>query len=144
MSYPDKCCAVCEEYQELVEIGSYWSTVCKCRIETYKRFECLNVCSSCKINLQVSELTYRKLIEQGKYRGSFQKWWIYDEESGKTILKYVHTTRIDEGRLGKPKPWLYCVYNEAFDQEVYSSDKRRLKRGLRKLGVIGDLTDLIQ
>ena len=158
MSYTDKCCGVCDEYSELYDTGKReWWKYTKNFTKIYKRFESSNVCKSCidkkaligihynQLKLHITMDDYRRILSRGVWEAREGGYCTYS----KVYRCYVEypTNKV---RLSKPKPDYYCVTGEGIQHQglfhaggIDNNDKRKLRRTLRKLGVIGDVTDFI-
>lgn len=123
MAAADKMCGCCGEWQDLIKIGEMWCKWLKESVPRYKRFCVLNVCESC----------VKKYNDEG-----------IDLTSAKMVRFYCSTSR---GRhyekSGKEHPFVYIFDHPDFNGEIYSQDKRKLRRGLRKMGCRGKIERVI-
>lgn len=144
MSYSDKCCGVCGEYQELKETGKFeYLKYCEVYEPIYKRFESSNVCLDClstKLNMSVDCFHAAKLT----HKVDRSKGWVhYTDENGK--FKKAHASRFDDTcRESKEHPWMYEAFSNNFKINIHNNDKRKLRKTLRKLGVVGKVESLIK
>lgn len=144
MAYIDKCCGVCKEYQELKETGKFeWLKYCEIHEPIYKRFESSNVCSECiknKVLKNVNSFKYSKLTHKVDRSKGFVP---YIDDEGK--FKKAHTSRFDDTcKESKEHPWLYEVFSDDSDVNIYDKDKRKLRKTLRKLGFVGKVERLVK
>lgn len=158
MSYTNKCCGVCDEYVELRATDKFeYCKYYKYFDRIYKRFESSNVCESCINKKALEGVEYQALNLTKDY-----------DDGGEILNKYVYMAVDDVYckynwffgcyfeypkhlvRLTKRRPSYYSVTGVGVQHEglftvggICDSDKRKLRRTLRKLGVIGDVTDFI-
>ena len=147
MSYSDKCCGVCQEYQDLKPTGKfYYSSVFGETQEVFKRFVIGNVCQSC-IENKLSSFSISDLeLSKPKHRVDRSHGMIpYISEDGK--FRKAHASRFeDTQRESKESPWLWQVHAKSSDSDVfiYTKNKRKLKRILHKLKVKGNISHLVK
>ena len=166
MSYSDKCCGVCDEYQELYETGKteYLRHV-DVVSPKYKRFafDKTNVCNKCikestLKDTHVSELVLNKDLKRSEnITKGFTRF--INPETDK--LWWCHNSRLDKDeqhfcnrklRFSKESPRLWEVRGKGINHSgfiflegcIYSYDKRQLRRVLRLLGVKGNIKHLIK
>lgn len=153
MSYTDKCCGVCDEYQECS--GVLFSN----------RFVISNVCKKCisekaLFGINISKLTIEKDMAY-RWRKDFKKPYtlFYSPITYKAwrFNHYRHDLQEVEKFLGyrpqyvKNHPRLITILGENINHNgiftsggIYNRDKRKLRRTLRKLGVTGKIESLIK
>lgn len=150
MAYNDKLCGVCDEYVELSEDG--------------KRFHItgVNVCKKCVDTKALTSYAYsdfelHKRYDEGRNitRGSTL---FVDPDTGKFWRCRYKMLRKEDAHLcfkklkfSKPKPWLYEVVGGGIKHQglltcggLNSSDVRKIRKVLRKLGVKGDIKRLVK
>lgn len=148
MAYIDKCCGICKEYQELKETGKFeWLEYCEVYEPIYKRFESSNICSDCignLLKLPISVFGHSKLT----HKVDRSKGWVHYVDQDTGVFKKAHASRFDDTcKESKEHPWLYEVFAtmpEESDINIYDKDKRKLRKTLRKLGVVGKVERLIK
>lgn len=164
MSYTDKCCGVCDEYQDLYLTGTstFWDHD-KSYTEDYRRFydDYTNVCKGCIENglqsVSIKDLHLHKNITTPKNITKGFEYYI--DPATKLPWKLARTSMskedLIEGGINptftKAKPDYYEVTCIAFKHEglftqggVFCKDKRKLRKVLRKLGIIGKIESLIK
>ncbi|UNY40395.1 hypothetical protein KLEP7_gp166 [Pseudaeromonas phage vB_PpeM_ KLEP7] len=143
MSYADKCCGVCDQYQDLKETGHYRRSYGESE-PIYKRFDVCNICSDCVKNKSLNNRSIKDFKIYKDYHTvdrSHGFLWYVDSETGE--ISRAHKSRFDDTAVvSKSFPWLYNA--TAGDVCIHSKDKRKLKKGLRKLGLKGKLSKLIK
>lgn len=144
MAYIDKCCGACKEYQELKETGKFeYLKYCQVYEPIYKRFESSNVCSDCiskKLKMNIDLFYCTKLT----HKVDRSKGWVYYiDDNGK--FKKEYASRFDDtAKESKEHPWLYEVFSNNEDINIYDKDKRKLRKTLRKLGIVGKIEQIIK
>lgn len=148
MAAIDKCCAICEEFQDLVDLKTtYYDKQLKKYYPKYKRFESSNVCETCiKQHVlkgqKVNSFKYSKL----KHKIDRSKGFIhYISEQG--IFKRAHASRFEDTQQESILfPWLYEAIMKTQDDMyvIYNRDKRKLRKTLTKLGVVGKIKSVIR
>lgn len=147
MSYSDKCCGVCQEYQDLKPTGRfYYSIAFEGSQEVFKRFAIGNVCQSC-IKKKLDSFSISDL-QPDKYKHKVDRshgMVPYISEDGK--FRKAHASRFeDTKRESKEFPWLWQVHAKSNDSDVciYTKDKRKLKKVLHKLKIKGNISRLVK
>lgn len=162
MSYTDKCCGVCAEYQDLYEIGKlgYYKYI-KEVYNIERRFynDKTNVCRNCIASktlegVSVNSLTLHKRIEESK---NITKGWEMCVDPKTRKLWRCPYNRLEQFetnktlKFSKPSPEYYEVtgldikHEGLFSQGgIFCYDKRNLRKTLRKLGVKGNIKKLIK
>lgn len=151
MACTDKCCGVCDEYQSAGTAPEY------------KRFydKKSNVCSKCikqKVleRVTIDELTLYKTFN---YKTNITKGFTHFYNPSTGLLWRCHNSGLDHTeqnlcnrklRFSKVSPRYYEVTGKRILHEglfsaggIFCYDKRRLRRTLRKLGVVGKIERLI-
>ncbi|QHZ59767.1 hypothetical protein HWD03_gp086 [Alteromonas phage vB_AmeM_PT11-V22] len=167
MSYTDKCCGVCNEYQDIYETGKLEvSKTLGWVSPEYKRFydTKTNVCVKCIKDKALDGVNVKDLRLHVWYnepenitKGSTMfvnpdtgKWWSCPNNR---LLKDEQNLCDKKLKYSKANPYLYFItgvnlikHERLFGKHsgINSSDKRRLRRTLRKLGVKGRLKMLIE
>lgn len=144
MAYIDKCCASCGIYQELIEIGRYWDKSIQDYITEYKRFEILNVCKDCTIFYRGQGFTLENAKLHKIPDKVVKQIWEYGWYREERYENYILRRGWCGVRYGKTYPKLYCLDLDFAEAFVHASDKRKLRRGLRKLGCRGKIEKLIK
>lgn len=164
MSYTDKCCGVCDEYQDLRETNKIWVDVDGCINPEYVRFynNDINVCGEC-INkrvlagINVSSLLLHKDMEESRNITKGTTLCVDPTTNAYWVAKHCWMDSMTLRELGvepkysKPYPRLIHIIGIGIKHEglstiggIYSKDKRKLRRTLRKLGVVGKIEVLVK
>lgn len=165
MSYTDKCCGVCDEYQDYKENGKYiWLKYLKEFTIDGKRFydNKTNVCMECiekksLHNVNVNDLkmsiNYNEPKNITKGRTLFinpKNNKIWSCPNNRLSLEELNELGI-KIKMSHKNPYGYNVTGEKITHEglftvggVFSFDKRRLRKTLRKLGVKGKIEKLVK
>lgn len=147
MSYSDKCCGVCGEYQDLKPTGKfYYSSVFEETQEIFKRFAIGNICKSC-LERKLKDVSISDLVlDKCKHTVDRSHGFVhYISEDGK--FRKAHASRFkDTQKQSKEFPWLWQVHSKSDDSDIciYTKDKRKLKRILNKLSIKGKVNQFVK
>ena len=143
MAYTDKCCAVCDEYVEAVQLTS----------ARWKRFAICNVGECCIHSKPLQGVRCEDLEIHIKYhRHSLVKGFYTFIDTDTGVIKRAHKSRFVEfDKWGREHPEFYEVVHSNLKHEglfthggIFCSDKRKLRKVLRKLGVVGKINEIVK
>lgn len=143
MAAIDKICACCGRWQDLLLTGAKWDKEIKTIVPTYKRFHILNVCKPCTESLKKTTfcLIGAKVLKvtTERHKQHWGKFWFPKRIGSGYELRFDRY----EITPSKPYTWLWEIDLPFFDGLIRSRDKRKLRRGLRKIGCRGKIERVI-
>lgn len=166
MSYTDKCCGVCDQYQDLYPTNQFhFNDHYRETIQQFKRFKIANVCNKCikdkRLNsVSIDDLTLHKDMKPNFYLDFLKKYTVFKDPDTGEFWRFYHDRYDDDEvqrMLGfmpkrqKPHPRFLHVNGKGIEHDgifshggIYERDKRKLRKALRLLGVKGKIERLIK